>query len=88
MLSKLIKPSSSPSKFNDHKLDGLPPRMNRKSAAVAISELFFPVSPRTLEKWPIKWLVVNGHAIADTTEILGHAEQMLAAAVQIRRGKR
>lgn len=62
----------------------LPVRMNRRMAADIISRLYFPVQPRTLEKWSIKWTIVNGQALAETKEILAFAAAKLANAVSLR----
>ena len=80
MVSKLATSSNlllaPPRKWND-----------RKSLAKLISELYFPISHRTLEKWPLEWKLVNGRALGDTHEALAHAEKMLSGAVQIRGNK-
>ena len=64
--------------------NNLPVRMNRRMAAEVISHLYFPVKPRTLEKWTIKWTIVNGQALAETEEILTFAATKLANAVSLR----
>ena len=61
--------------------DGTLPRwVDRKRGAKIISERFGPTSPRTLEKWPIKWLLFNGKAITDTSGLIAVAQAKLDAA--------
>jgi hypothetical protein len=58
-----------------------PPRnADRKTLAAIITDRFFPVSPRTIERWPLLVRKVNGHAIYDTASALAMAEAKLAAA--------
>ena len=64
--------------------NNLPDRMDRRMAAAVISRLYFPVKPRSLEKWPVRWSLVNGKALADTEEILAFAAAKLAKAVSLR----
>ena len=66
--------------------NNLPVRMDRRMAAAVISRLYFPVKPRSLEKWPIRWRLVNGKALAETEEILAFAAHKLATAPSIRGG--
>ncbi len=51
----------------------LPRYADRTALASAISRLIFPVSRRTLEVWPLRWRLVNGHAVAATHEAFAHA---------------
>ncbi len=69
-------------------LTDYPERMDRRQAAAFVTKHYFPVSPRSLEKWPLTWLHVNGKALAATTEYAVVAEAKLAAATPIRGGKR
>lgn len=64
--------------------NNLPDRMDRRMAAAVISRLYFPVRPRSLEKWPIRWRLVNGKALAETEEILAFAANKLANAISLR----
>lgn len=65
----------------------LPARVDRKRGAQIVSDLFFPVSPRTLEVWPVVWRRVNGRATCDTTDLLGVAQKKLDAAPAILGGR-
>jgi hypothetical protein len=54
-------------------LPNLPRNADRKTLALIITKLVFPVSHRSLEIWPLRWRFVNGHALAETYEALAHA---------------
>jgi hypothetical protein len=54
-------------------LPNLPRQGDRKTLAQLISKFIFPVSPRTLESWPLHSRRVNGHAVAETYEALALA---------------
>jgi hypothetical protein len=58
----------------------LPRNADRRTLAAIITSLFFPVSPRTLEKWPLQVTKVNGAAISATADAIAIAEAKLAAA--------
>ena len=73
-----------PPQFPKVDQDNLPVRMDRHTAAAVITHLYFPIRPRSLEKWPVTWLIVNGKAVAETEEILAHAAKKLANAVPLR----
>jgi len=64
----------------------LPVRLDRRTAAAVITRFFFPISPRTLEVWPVNWRLVNGRALAETSELLSLAAAKLAAAASVRGG--
>ncbi len=51
----------------------LPRRVTRRQGGDIISRTLFPVSPRSLERWPLATRVVNGKATFDTRELLGEA---------------
>ena len=57
----------------------LPARIDRKRGATLITDRFFPISHRTLEKWPLIWRHVNGKATCDTNELLAMAQARLDA---------
>jgi hypothetical protein len=76
-----------PGEFDPDAAQKLPRRMDRQTAAILISHQFFPVSPRTLERWPLTWRRVNGRALVETVEILDEAQRRLDAATPIRGGK-
>lgn len=66
----------------------VPRRVDRKSGAELLTRYFFPVSPRSLEVWPLTWRHVNGKAVCDTAELFAVAQAKLDAAPPIRGGKR
>lgn len=65
----------------------LPVRLDRRIAAELISLHFFPISPRTLERWPIGWRRINGKALAETADILAEAKRQVDAAAAVRGGR-
>ncbi len=69
-------------------LAGLPVRVDRKAGAALLARYFFPVSPRSLEVWPLTWRRVNGYAVCETAELFAVAQAKLDAAPPIRGGKR
>ena len=70
----------------DQSHQGIPVRTDRKRGAALITLLYFPISPRTLEKWPVTWVRVNGKATTTTAELFAEAEARLAGAPRIRGG--
>ncbi len=74
-------------KVEDKIFDDLPVRVDRQTGAALISRHHFPISPRTLERWPITWRRINGRALADTYELLTEAKRRVDAAPSIRGGQ-
>jgi hypothetical protein len=68
-------------------LDQLPVRVPRDVAAQLVTEYYFEVSPRTMERWPLTWRRLNNKAHCDVTELFGLAEAMLADAPAIMGGQ-
>lgn len=66
----------------------LPKRVDRRAAAELVSRLYFPVSHRTVEAWPLVTKRVNGKAIVETRDVLAYAKAKLDAAPPIRGGRR
>ncbi len=66
----------------------LPVRVPRETAAALLSRYYFEVSPRTLERWPLKWRRLNGRAHCETGQLFAVAESMLAAAPAVMGGSR
>jgi hypothetical protein len=64
-------------------LSALPRRVDRKAAARLVAQYFFPVSPRSLEVWPLTWWMVNGKGVCDTAELFAVAQTKLDAAPAI-----
>lgn len=71
----------------DDILNELPARVDRSTGARLITRFHFPISPRTLERWPINWRKINGRALADTSELLEEAQRRVDASPSIRGGQ-
>jgi hypothetical protein len=69
-------------------LASLPKRVDRRAAADLVSRHFFPVSPRTVEAWPLTVRRVNGKAIIEVRELVAFARAKLDEAPPIRGGRR
>jgi hypothetical protein len=65
----------------------LPVRVDRRVGAAVVTHYYFPVSDRTLERWPLTWINVNGKATTDTRTLLEVAEAKLKAAAPVRGGR-
>ncbi len=63
-----------------------PTRVDRQAGAALISHHLFPISPRTLERWPVTWRRINGRALVDTSELLAEAQHRVNTAPAIRGG--
>ncbi len=61
-------------------LEALPVRMDRKAAASFITKHFFTVAARSLERWPLDEVYVNGRVMLETGQLVAEAERRLAAA--------
>ena len=61
-----------------------PPLVDRKTGAELISRYGFPVSPRTLEAWPLDWYHVNGKALCQLAQLFAVAQAKLDAAPRTR----
>jgi hypothetical protein len=57
-----------------------PRHADRKTLAAIISHEFFPISPRSLERWPLQVRQVNGRALYVSKDALAMAEATMAAA--------
>ena len=66
----------------------LPVRLDRKLAAKIVSERFFPISHRTLERWPLIWRRLNGRALVDTAELLAEAQRRVEDSAPTKGGTR
>jgi hypothetical protein len=64
----------------------LPVRVPRDEAARLIGRLFFQVSPRTLERWPVTWRHLNNRAHVEVAELFAVAQRMLDEAPPVRGG--
>jgi len=68
-------------------LAALPRHVDRRVGADLVTRFYFPVSPRSLEVWPLTWRHVNGKAVTPTVELFALAEEKLNAAPPIRGGR-
>jgi hypothetical protein len=59
------------------------PLLTREEAAAAISEHFFPIKPRTLERWPVSIKRLNGKACLITREVFEEAQRRVDTAPQV-----
>lgn len=55
----------------------IPARLGRAAAAALVTHHFFPVSARTLERWPVKVRRVNGKALIETVDLIAVAKAKL-----------
>lgn len=58
----------------------LPIYANRKTLAAIITHNFFPISHRTLERWPLTARRPNKSVVYNVAEALEYAEQQLQSA--------
>ena len=55
----------------------LPQYADKATAAAIITHHFFPISPRTLERWPLTVRRPNKATIYEVDELMGYAEAKL-----------
>jgi hypothetical protein len=65
----------------------LPVRVPRDVAAELLTRYFFETSPRTLERWPLRWRRLNGRAHCETRDLFAIAQSKLAAAPAVMSGR-
>ena len=65
-----------------------PQNVDRRAGAELISSNLFPVSPRTLEAWPLPTRHVNGKAIIQTRKLFEVAYAKFMAAPLVMSGRR
>jgi hypothetical protein len=66
----------------------LPRYGDRRLLAQIHTKYYAPVSPRTLEKWPLVWIILNGRAISEVRAFLIEAQRRFDAAPAILGGRR
>ncbi len=66
----------------------LPRFADRRTLAAIHHRYFGPLSPRSLEAWPLRWRRANGYAVACVAEFIAEAERRFAAAPAIAGGRR
>ena len=69
------------------KIPRYPIRVDRRTAAALVTQLYFPVSYRTVEGWPLIVRHVNGKATVETAELFAFAQAKLDAAPPIKAGR-
>jgi hypothetical protein len=67
-------------------LSSLPVNVDRQRGAELVTRYLFPVSHRTIERWPLTGRVVNGRLVFATAELFAHAQGMMDAAPRIKGG--
>lgn len=88
-MPKTTQPHGAPyAEFSKPAPPPYPVRVDRRAAAELVTRLFFPVSPRTVEAWPLTVRRVNGKATIETAELFAFAQAKLDAAPPIRGGRR
>jgi hypothetical protein len=58
----------------------LPKHADKATAAAIITDHYFPISPRTLERWPLTVRRPNKAVIYDVAELMAMAEERLDGA--------
>jgi hypothetical protein len=66
----------------------LPVRAPRPELARLITLIFFQVSDRTLERWPVAWRLLNNRAHGEVAEVFAVAQRKLDEAPPIRGGSK
>lgn len=69
-------------------LAGQPIHVDRRKGAELVTQYLFPVSPRSLEAWPLPTRHVNGRAIMATATLFVHAYTKMQAAPLLAGGRR
>ena len=64
----------------------LPKNANKITSAAIVSHFYFPVSPRTLETWPLTVRRPNRAAIYEVEELMRFAEQKYNNAFAYKQG--
>jgi hypothetical protein len=63
-----------------------PALIDLKDAARLVSERFFRISPRTLERWPLPVKIVNHRRHYWTADVIARAEAMIKEAPAVATG--
>lgn len=61
-------------------LTQLPVRVDRAIGAALVSRFFFPTTARSIETWPVEWIIVNGKAVTGTENLFRIAQAKLDTA--------
>jgi hypothetical protein len=68
----------------EKRLETAPEHSDRRGIAQIHTELFGPISPRSLEDWPLAWKLVAGKAVANTRDAITYAYERFQAAPRYR----
>jgi hypothetical protein len=79
--------STSLPPYVEKRLETAPYYSDRRGFAQLHTELFGPISPRTLEDWPLVWQLVNGRATTNTRDGIVVAYERFQAAPKYRAGR-
>jgi hypothetical protein len=71
----------------ERRLEMAPHYSDRRGLAQIHSELLGPLSPRSLEEWPLTWQLVNGRAVTNTRDAIALAYARFQAAPKYRGGR-
>jgi hypothetical protein len=66
----------------------LPARVSRERAAELVTRFYFEIKPRSMERCPIRWQVLNGKAHCSVAELFGWAQTVLDASPPVMGGRR
>ncbi|MFC0389485.1 hypothetical protein ACFFIC_28645 [Roseomonas vinacea] len=67
-------------------LSVLPRYVDRQRGAEFVTRYFFPISHRTMERWPLTGKVVNGRLVFLTADLFAMAQEKMDAAPTIKGG--
>jgi hypothetical protein len=69
--------------------DQIPLRFASRPQLAQIHQRYYgPASPRTFERWPLHWRIVNGWSVADVAEFLAEAERRFRSVPVLAGGRR
>jgi hypothetical protein len=71
----------------ERRLETAPRYSDRRGLAQLHTELFGPLSPRTLETWPLTWQRVNNRAVTDTRNAITLAHARFKAVPEYKGGR-
>jgi hypothetical protein len=62
--------------------------IGRRTAAELVSTRFFPVSARTIQRWPLATRRIHGRALLDREEVFAYAETIIRSAPAVKQAGR
>lgn len=65
-----------------------PRLIGRRTAAELVSTRFFPVSARTIQRWPLATRRIHGRALLDREEVFAYAETLIRSAPAVKQAGR